>query len=289
MSFLVNAFKLLLLLFLLNEMTSPVHFLPGNLLSNRFFLVLISFLVYILIVDLSLRAASRLYKRKKHIPSHQSDNVTLGLKNIYYLFFATGVFISILAMFGVDIRTFLTTISIVAAAIAIITREYIIDIISGLMLSFSSYFKINDYVKIGEVSGKIIDFTLSKIVLLSDDDYIIVIPHHKAYMSEIVNHTRKASKRVSIEFELKLDALSTVEQLEEDMIHSLTEFEQYIDPQSYELRIEEIRVDSLFLKFQYILQRMDRKIEKEIRKKTVRRVVNFVKENAASGSGQEES
>src|SRR5690625_6981454 len=114
-------------------------------------------------------------RNKMLLSYNTTDNVILGLKNIYYLIFATDIFISLLSLFEVDFMTFFTTISIVAAAIAIITREYIGDIISGIMLSFSSYFKPNDYVKIGEVSGKIIDITLSKIVLLSDDHKYIVI------------------------------------------------------------------------------------------------------------------
>lgn len=277
-----NVLKIILLLFLLNEVFSPIHLLPSEILDNHFIQVFIRFLIYILIVNISLRATRRFYRRKKQLSDHSSDNVILGLKNIYYLFFAAGIFISLLSLFEVDFMTFFTSISIVAAALAIITREYIGDIISGIMLSFSSYFKPNDYVKIGEVSGKIIDITLSKVVLLSDDDNIIVIPNNKAFTSEIINHTRKASKKVSIEFDIDLLIFSTVEELEDALIRSLAEYTQYIDPVSYELRIEKIHAETLSLKFQYLLLRVDRKIEKEIRKNTVRRVVNFVKENAAT-------
>src|SRR5690625_5775300 len=81
--------------------------------------------------------------RKKQLSDHTSDNVILGLKNIYYLFFATGIFISLLPFFDVEFITFFTTVSIVAPATAIITREYLAAIISGIMLSFPSYFTPN--------------------------------------------------------------------------------------------------------------------------------------------------
>src|SRR5690625_6957927 len=95
-------------------------------------------------------------RNKMLLSYNTTDNVILGLKNIYYLFFATGIFISLLSFFEVGFMTFFTTLSIVAAAIAIISREYIGDIISGIMLCFSSYFNPNDYVKLCQVSRKIV-------------------------------------------------------------------------------------------------------------------------------------
>src|SRR5690625_7802296 len=115
-------------------------------------------------------------RNKMLLSYNTTDNVILGLKNIYYLFFATSIFISLLSFFEVDFMTFFTTISIVAAAIAIITREYIGDIISGIMLSFSSYLNSNDFVKISEVTGNIIYFTYINIFMLIVEYNIIIIP-----------------------------------------------------------------------------------------------------------------
>src|SRR5690625_5902074 len=108
-------------------------------------------------------------RNKMLLSYNTTDNVILGLKNIYYLFFATSIFISLLSFFEVDFMTFFTTISIVAAAIAIITREYIGDIISGIMLSFSSFFKPNDLLKIVVVWGIFIYITFFIFLFLNLD------------------------------------------------------------------------------------------------------------------------
>ncbi len=289
MSVLINVLKLVLLLFLIIESSLPWGILPEEVSSNSGFQIISRVLIYLLIVDLAYRIIIWLYKRRKGLRIDRNDNVTLGLKNLFYILQAGGVFIIILALIGVDYRTFFTSISIVAAAIAIISKDYIMEIVSGIILSFSSYIKTDDYVKIGDHSGKVIDMTLSKIMLLNDDDDIIAVPNHKVFSNDIVNFTRKASKKVSIEFDVKLVSLRTVEELETSLIQVLEEFKPYIDQDSYYLRIEKINADSVGLKFQYILNRMNRAIEKEIRKKTVRRVVNFVRENAVHPVDDSES
>ncbi|GAA5219436.1 hypothetical protein GCM10025777_00660 [Membranihabitans marinus] len=239
-------------------------------------------------VDLGIRTIIHFYKRKKNLGAGKYDNVTLGLKNIYYLFLTGALISAILAGFGVDYKTFFTSISIVAAAIAIVSKDYIVDIISGIILSFSSYIKINDYVKVGEEKGRIIDMTLSKTLLLNDEDDIIAISNNKVFTSEITNYTRKASKKVSIDFEINLHALDTIEKLEQELIRSLDDYNKYIVEDSFQFKIVEIHKDSLSLKFQYVLKRMNRPIEKDIRTKTVRRVVNLIMENMDKNRKPEE-
>lgn len=282
MTVLINVLKLVLLLLMINESSLPWNFLPNTITTHQVFKVLARLIIFLLTVDLGYRLVIWFYKRRNGIRWDKNDNVTLGLKNLYYILLAGGVFIMGLALFGVDYRTFFTSISIVAAAIAIVTKDYIIDIISGIILSFSSYIKTDDYIKTGELSGKVIDMTLSKILLLNDDDDIIAVPNNKAFSNEIVNYTRKASKKVTIEFDMQLISLRTVEDLELSLIQTLEEFDSNIEEDSYYLRIEKIHSDSISFKFQYILRRMNRTIEKEIRKKTGRRVVNFVKQNAVN-------
>jgi small-conductance mechanosensitive channel len=132
-------------------------------------------------------------------------------------------------------------------------------------------------VKIGEHKGKITDINLTKIALLNEDDDVIFIPNNKVFSSEIVNYTRREIKKVSIEFEVLIAAIQTVEELESDLARSIQEYEAHIEPQSYNLKVVDIRKDSVSLKFQYVLRETNRELEREIRRKTVRRVVNYIK------------
>ncbi len=242
--------------------------------------ITLNFIVFAIGLNLLLTIMVLLYRRLKKVPPGEKDNVILGLGNIYYLIIAAVAFISLLAFWGIDIRTLLYSLSIVAAAIAIISKDYISEIISGIIITFSKELSLGDYVKIGDKKGKVMDISLTKIALLNQDDEMIFIPNNRVYTSEIINYTKREIKRVSIEFEMNLSDLDTIENLERNLISELTEFSSHIVPESYYLRVVDIRKDSLQLKFNYIFHLMDRDLERTIRKKTVRKIVNYVKTNS---------
>lgn len=240
--------------------------------------LLLSFLIFVLSANILLVLLSYLYRRSRHMKAKQGDNVVLGIKNIYYLLMAGAIITTILGLFGIDPKTLFTSLSIVAAAIAIVAKDYISEIISGIIISFSTNeLSVGDYIKIGQHKGKIIDINLTKIAFLDEDDDIIFIPNTKVFASEIVNYTKKQIRRVSIEFEAPLAAIPSVETLEAYLTDSLKDYHAFIEEGSFWLRVVEIRKDSVFMKFQYVLKQINRELEIEIRRRTVRRIVSYLK------------
>lgn len=221
-----------------------------------------------------------IYRLRKNIPYKFSDNVINGINNLYYLILTFGAIMMVLGFWGIDFKDLLTSLSIVAAAIAIISKDYVSGIISGIIISFSKEINIDDYVLIGEHKGKILEINLSKITLLNEDDDIIYIPNDKVYMSEIINYTKKEIKKVSIDFELAIEYHTTIEQLENNLADALRDFHLYIEPESFNIKIVDIHHDFLSLKFQYKFKEVNRDIEKLIRKKTVRLIANRIKDDS---------
>jgi small-conductance mechanosensitive channel len=245
--------------------------------------LLLGFLIFFLSANIIVVLLSWLYRRSRQMQAKQADNVVLGIKNIYYLLVAGAMITTILGLFGIEPRTLFTSLSIVAAAIAIVSKDYISEIISGIIISFSSNeLSVGDYIKIGQHKGKIIDINLTKIAFLDEDDDIIFIPNTKVFSSDIVNYTKKQIRRVSIEFEAALSAVPSVEALEAYLIESLRDYHEFIEPGSFWLRVVEIRKDSLSLKFQYVLRQINRELELEIRRRTVRRIVRYLKSDNLS-------
>lgn len=241
--------------------------------------LVLGFGIFALSANLIVVFLSWLYRRSKHIPYAQRDNVVIGLENIYYLLLSGATIVLVLAFMGVPPENLFTSLSLFAAAIAIVSKDYISEIISGMIISFSREISIGDYIKIGTNKGKIIDLKLTKIVFLNDDDDIIYIPNNTVFNSEIINYTRKQVKRVNIEFEVDLKAIKNIEALEADLIETVKDYQEHIQPGSFALKIGDIKKDSVTLKFQYILNQINRELEQDIRRKTVRRVVNYVKKN----------
>lgn len=241
--------------------------------------LLVGFAIFALSANLVVVLVSWWYRKTKKIARNQPDNFIAGLQNLYYILLSLAIIVVVFGFLGVAPKEFFTSLSIVAAAIAIVSKDYISEIISGMIISFSKEISIGDYIKIGTHKGKIIDLNLSKIVFLNDDDDIIYIPNTTVFNSEIVNYTRKQVKRVNIEFEVDLKAIKNVEALEADLIETVRDYHEHIQPGSFALKIGDIKKDSVTMKFQYTLNQINRELEQDIRRKTVRRVVNYVKKN----------
>lgn len=238
--------------------------------------VLVYLIFVVAVIDALRRFILFSYAKKHRLSRLQRTNFQYGIDNIARVLITLAGVVFIFQLFGVEVRTLLTSISIVAAAIAIISKDYITDFLVGLYFSFSKDFEINDYVRFGEQKGKITELQMLKIRLLNDDDHSVLIPNTKIYLNEIINYTKRDIRLMSIDFQLNLNAVGHLEQLESDLIASLEDFAEFIEPQSFNLRIVELKKDYIDLKFQYTLKKFDRDLQQQIRKKTVRQVFNSI-------------
>jgi len=249
-------------------------------------LVILRFMIFLFGASLVVRLLAMIYRGRKHLPYHKRDNVTTGLSNLFMMFIFVYGFISIFGLFGISLGHMFTTLSIVGAAIAIISKDFVADIISGIVISFSREISIDDYVKIGENRGKIIDINIAKTALLNEDDDIIFLPNSTVFTSDVINYTKKQIKKTSIEFEVPTDGISSIEELEEQLIQSLAEYHHLIEPNSYFLRVIHIKKDYLSLKFQYSLIQFSRELERQIKRKAVRHIVKNIRAKELEQNGR---
>lgn len=238
---------------------------------------LVNYAVFLIGFNLLIIFLKSIYRRRQGLSPNFTDNVLAGLDNIYLIVSSIATVVLILGFFGIEPRSLLTGLSIVAAAIAIITKEYIANVIGGIAISFSDEISIGDYIKMDIYKGRVTDITISRIALLTLDDEVIYIPHSKIWTSEVINYTKSGIRRVSIEFEISIQSINTVENFEQDLIENIVEYHEYIEPGSFWLKIQDVLKDSVKMKFQFILKSIDTNLEREIRKKTVRSIVNHIR------------
>lgn len=216
------------------------------------------------------------YRRRHKVRG--DDNFIVGVGHIYSLLLFVGLAVGLLTLFRIQVRELFTSLSIIFAGLALLTKDYISNMINGMIITFSGQFSIGDNVRIGQHRGKITDITLQNIHLLNDDDDVIYIPNNVVLNTDVVNFTKRDIKRTSIEFDIDLKYLSSVESLEKILVETLRPFHDLIKPDSYYLRVAEVRKDSVALKFQYILKEPNKDLERAIRRKTVRRLVEIISE-----------
>lgn len=255
-----------------------VSWLVGSRLKNSFeyyFNTTSGIIIFLLFLDFVQFNIVWFYRRR-HGRFRGEDNFTVGVSHIYSILISMGVVVGLLAMARLQIKEVFTSLSIIFAGIAILTKEYVSNLINGMIITFSGHLSIGDQVKIGLHTGKIIDITLQNIHLLNDDDDYIFIPNNLVFTSEVVNYTKRLVKRTSIDFEIDLKYLQNANEFERILIETLRPYHDFIKEDSYYLRVAEVKKDLVQLKFQYILKEPNKALEREIRRKTIRKIVEII-------------
>ncbi len=211
------------------------------------------------------------------------DNFTIGISHISTVIYFLLAFVILLSLFNISVKEAITTLSLIAAAVVLMTKDYISNLINGMYLTFAKVVTIGDQVSIDGNKGKILDITLTNVHLLNDDDDIIYIPNNKVFSSEIINYTRRELKRTSIEFEVDPLIISDIEGLERRLIEILAPHIHEIQPGTCQLKTVSVKKDVLQLKFQYILNEpLNKEVDKKIRRFFIRRLVKVLQDEAIS-------
>ncbi|WP_291910697.1 mechanosensitive ion channel domain-containing protein [Chitinophaga sp. CB10] len=224
-------------------------FLGANLVISLAWLVIISW-----------------YTRRRLNKPVEKDNFMLGLNRISSVLNTVFILLSIMILFGIDLLKFVTSITIVAAAIALLSKDYITNIINGLIIMFSDQLSLGDHVRIGDYKGKILDITLINLVLQNDDDEQIIVPNSLVFTSIVINQSKQNVKKITIEFELDRKLPYTPDDLEARLKNAISGFSDHYVKNSFLLRTLEIRKDHVVFKVQLIIPFADKTVEQSIRR-----------------------
>jgi small-conductance mechanosensitive channel len=277
------ASRIFKILFLLALLSVCIYFrfvyqfgLKAN--SERIIFILLSMSILLLAFRVIIDVLVVWYKiDKKHGSGRLRDNLIVGLSNLFTIFSVIALAFGLLAIFGLKPSEVFTSLSIFAAAIALISKDFIAEIIVGIYNGFSTKIELDDYVKVGEQKGKIIDLGLQKVTLLSDDDDVIYIPNLKFYNEDIINYTKRDIRSMSVDFSVEPRYISNLGQIERALSTVLLEFKDHLT-EGYELKVASIDKESVTLKFQYTLKSVSRDVQRQIRKKLMKKMLQTISE-----------
>jgi small-conductance mechanosensitive channel len=241
-----------------------------------FWRILLYFAMTVAVLNVVTRSVRYLYQRRNYAKRRGAKNFVYGVENVRKLLLSVVVVVTILSLFGINVPVLFTSLSIVAAAIAIISKEFVNDLIVGLYYSFTDIFEVGDYVKFYNYKGRVADIGLLKIKILNDNDDVVILPNGKVFASEIINYTRRDVRVMSIDFEMDIKSIKNVDQLEEELKDSLATYADVIEENSYLLKIMEVKKDFMEMKFQLRLKNLDRPQQREIKRRVVRKIFNYV-------------
>ncbi len=201
------------------------------------------------------------------------DNLTAGIAHLSRILYGLLAGVLLLSFFSVSLKEAITSLSLIAAAIVLMTKDYVSNLINGMYMTLARIINIGDSVKIDEIKGKILDITLTNVHILNDDDDIVYIPNNKVFSSEIINYTRRELKRSNVDFEIDMQYAPETDWLEKEIIDSLGDLKELMQPDGMILKVQGIKHEFCSFKFQYIL--LD-PLNKEHDKKVKKHVITFI-------------
>ncbi len=142
-----------------------------------FIYFLAGFLITIIIKKLLKTAVFGLEKTQNQKLLKKSQTLTSFIDSLVYVFVYFGVIYYILLLWEVNITPFLTSAGILGLTFSFGAQSLARDLISGFFIIFDNQFEVGDYIKVGNLEGRVKKITLRQTVLKDKDENTIIIPN----------------------------------------------------------------------------------------------------------------
>ncbi|MBI2352784.1 mechanosensitive ion channel [Candidatus Dependentiae bacterium] len=179
----MNSFQKILLVI----MTIGTFAFLSNNQNHNFFMIfffqlfiafIITLLIYFMLIGT--RKFIKSLCENNHFDTHTCHILQ---KSAHHFIIFIGI-VLILQNLGINLTPIITALGIFSVAISYALKDFISNIIAGLILIAYPHFKINDYIKLKDWQGKVIAINL-RYTTLQDKDMTIFIPSFVVYTTTI--------------------------------------------------------------------------------------------------------
>ncbi|WON93386.1 mechanosensitive ion channel family protein [Sphingobacterium sp. Lzh-3] len=202
-------------------------------------------------------------------------NFVLGITRVATVGNVFFILVSLMIAVGINPKDFITSMTIVAMAIAVIFREYITNMISGLIIMFSDQFSVGDRIKIGEYQGKIVDITLANLVVRDEDDDAVMIPNNLVFTATLVNKTSQKSNKIVVKFELPIDRAVAVAELERYLSPLFQKNPNLDHSQGFTIKVADLAKDYIKYKVEVSTISSSNKIHQQVQSRILNEILQF--------------
>jgi len=131
-------------------------------------------------------------KTEKKQQAKSTSLVFITLGNISYYAIMVVSFFIVLRILGIESTSLIALLGASGLAIGLAIQGSLSDIASGVLLALLQTYSIGEIIQVGEVEGKVVDFTILNTILQDvETESIITIPNRKIQDSIIYNQTRQ--------------------------------------------------------------------------------------------------
>lgn len=115
------------------------------------------------------------------------------------------VFITFLALLGINITAIITAMGAAGVAVALALQNNLSNVASGLIILVTRPFKVGDFVEYEGVSGTVNDIQLMFTHLNTIDNKVIVIPNSNLTANKLINYSTEDNRRVDLNISISYD------------------------------------------------------------------------------------
>jgi len=164
----------------------------------------INIIVAVVILIVSVILANVVSKKIKNNDKLKSKKIVLEtMGNLtYYIIIVLGTLIAFINA-GFQIGSIIVVLSSLGIAVALGVKNILSQFASGLIITFSDLYNINDRIITEGIEGKVSQFDLLNTTIKNNDNITIIIPNDKIIRNKITNITRESIIRASVEFQIK--------------------------------------------------------------------------------------
>jgi small-conductance mechanosensitive channel len=241
---------------------------------NQVFRGLSTFLIPSIIFSIIRVTIISLYNAR-HANRSVRGNFVLGINRLTTILDMTFLIIGIMVAFGINPVNFLTSLTIVAMAIALIFREYITNMLSGLFIMFSEQFSVGDRIQVGEHKGRIVDVTFAHIEIQNEEDDIVMIPNNTVFTNPVLNLSAHRSHLFTVKFELPLQTAANVLELEKEIREILRNHPNLDKANTMDLEVVEIGKDFIRYKVELYAVSSSNRLHKQLENELMRSILDY--------------
>lgn len=217
------------------------------------------------------------YRKRNKIQVGTIDNTIRGIENLYRVILIFVLFFATLYQSGIQLLTFFTTFALVSVAFSWLFKEYIGNIIDGLLIIFSDDFKIGDYIKVNDFKGRIRDIRFLNTKIMTDEGDVVFIPNTLLFQREVVNYSKVKFKRIIYDFEIDKSLFPKIRKVEKSILKNLQkEFEEVIEQEKFSLKVNTIDHEGASLSAEIPVKKYDFNTESAIKKNISLSVMEFI-------------
>ena len=167
------------------------------------------------------------------------------LKNLILVLIIVFALASVLAQFGFDIVSLVAGLGIVGLAVGFAAQSTLANFIAGITILIEQSFQVGDWVRLGEIEGRVVKISLRATQILDRDNIIVIIPNATMSSSEVINLTSK--KMIRFDVKARIGLYDDLAYAKEIIIQTLSKDEVILKHPSPMVTVSEVGEYAIYL------------------------------------------